>query len=396
MRLTTYDEFLTTLCDSFDALISPMKLRRTNRNVIYLILKAVSKAMELINSVCYALSGRFDPRYCADSDLDDSAALVGTTRRPGSGSGLMIVCHNNNEYTSAVLTAGTYHYAYSADVTFTFELTENVTVAALGSVQQIAMSDSLGSFPVTEQNQIQLTSDQTISSAFAFSCLDNSSLLGRPEESLLEFRERLKNSTDRQNGIIELEDALKALPYLFDARVIFNNTAGDITVDGGDGVPITVHNACLAIFFEGNARQEIAKVVAEHIIAPTTHTDDAVALRYEHPLFYNGYHTIEVIPFRHITYNLRVVYLAHDVYVNAAEVQNTMTQRLRGKFNVPVHRDMVTESEFYAFLDSLALPGIRMLEVEIQYNGSSSAYVNFPPASVAQIGTIEYQKVSAT
>ena len=80
MELKTFDTILTTICDSFDSLISPRTIARTNTNIIYLIFKAVAKGYEIINNVCVVLSNKFDPLYCSDEDLTSSASIVGTER----------------------------------------------------------------------------------------------------------------------------------------------------------------------------------------------------------------------------------------------------------------------------------------------------------------------------
>ena len=380
MRLTTYDEFLTELCDNFDSLIAPAKIRRTNRNVVYLLLKAFSKGLELVNSVCYALSGRFDPRYCADDDLDSSAALVGTVRRPGSGSGLRVVVTNTDEYTPVVLYAGTYIYAYNADVNFTFEVPSDITLEGNGYVMLIAMSDRIGSFPVTAQSSIAVTSEQSIAPALNFSCEDNTYLQGRAEESLQDFRERLRRSTDRQSGIIELEDELKALPYLFDARCVYNNT-GNETLVGNVAVPYSY----MAVFAEGDMRADIARIVSEHIICPTVSTADSTALRYENDLFISGYQEVHVIPFEHIYYKLHIDYAAEELYINPAQTQSKITHALRLEFNVPVHRDIVSENDIYEFLSGLGIPGVRFLAVQLSSGGTAYPYIEVPKSIIAQI-----------
>lgn len=387
MRLTTYDEFLTTLCNFFDGLIAPMKIRRTNRNVVYLMLKAFAKGLELINSVCYALSGRFDPRYCADSDLDSSAALVGTVRRPGSGSGLRIIVTNTDEYTAAVLPAGVYTYSYSADVSFSFEVADAVTLAGRDYTTFTAMSDKIGSFPVTEQASIPVTSEQTVPSSLAFSCEDNEYLQGRSEESLPDFRERLRHSTDRQSGIIELEDELKALPYLFDARCVYNNSGSNESV--GD---VTVPYSSMAVFAEGDMKNDIARIVSEHIICPTVATQDSVALRYENDLFIDGYQEVNVIPFKHTTYSLHITYVASELYINPAQKQAEFSSALKRHFNVPIHKDLISENDIYTFLNNLGVPGVSFLAVQITYGGLDVPYIEVPKSEIAQIGLVTYTR----
>ena len=69
------------------------------------------------------------------------------------------------------------------------------------------MSDSIGSYAITEQSDIKtsVTADVAISSDLSFSCEDNASLLGSEEESDIDFRKRILNTTDRQNTLVEME-----------------------------------------------------------------------------------------------------------------------------------------------------------------------------------------------
>ena len=99
MTLLSFDEILTVICDKFDELIAPKKISRSNTNIIYLIFKAISKGLEIINSVCVVLNNKFDPEKCSVEDLNSVSALVGTERLKGSGSGLHILATNNGDNT---------------------------------------------------------------------------------------------------------------------------------------------------------------------------------------------------------------------------------------------------------------------------------------------------------
>ena len=96
MELKTFDTILTEICDSFDELISPKKIARTNTNIIYLILKATAKGFEVINNICVVLSNKFDPLNCSDKDLVSTAKLVGTQIRAEAVSGLSIAVYNTH------------------------------------------------------------------------------------------------------------------------------------------------------------------------------------------------------------------------------------------------------------------------------------------------------------
>ena len=129
MTLLSFDEILTVICDKFDELIAPKKISRSNTNIIYLIFKAVSKGLEIINSVCVVLNNKFDPAKCDTTDLNSVASLVGTERLQGSATGLHILATNNGDATATLL-AGLYTYEFDADTKFVFEVFEDTEINA--------------------------------------------------------------------------------------------------------------------------------------------------------------------------------------------------------------------------------------------------------------------------
>ena len=227
MEIKTFDTILTQMCDEFDSLIAPRNIARSNTNIIYLLFKAIAKGYEIINNVCVVLSNKFNPAKCSDEDLVSVASLVGTERRKGSASGLHIIVTNSGE-TQATLLTGVYKYALDDDTTFEFEVTSPVTLEAGGTVSYIAMSNSIGRYSVTAQPDIDIESEQVVPDGIKFSCTNNENLLGREPESLLAFRKRILDTYDRQNSIVELEEYLRNLPYLFDCKVKYNQTENNI------------------------------------------------------------------------------------------------------------------------------------------------------------------------
>ena len=291
MELKTFDTILTTICDSFDSLISPRTIARSNTNIIYLIFKAAAKGYEIINNVCVVLSNKFDPLYCSDDDLTSSASIVGTERHKGSATGLHITVTNNGSV-SATLLAGLYTYALDDDTKFEFEVMENTVIASGSHISFIAMSEKIGRYPVTAQAKITVTSEQPVSSDLVFSCTDNAALLGLFEETDLEFRERINSKTDRQNSMVELESEIRNLPYIFDCKVKFNPMRTAIEYDG-----YTIPAYTLAIFYSGEVKKEIAEKVCEKIICPTLQTSDSVEVFYENDIFIGGKYGVHLIPF---------------------------------------------------------------------------------------------------
>ena len=159
MVTMTFNEILTYLCDSFDELISPKKMARSNTNIIYLLFKAISKGMEIINNVCVVLDSKFDPARCDVADLNSVASLVGTEKLLGSATGLHILATNNGD-SAVTLTTGIYEYALDDDTKFIFEVFEDTEIEAGSYVTFIAMSEKIGSYPVTAQASIEVTSVQ--------------------------------------------------------------------------------------------------------------------------------------------------------------------------------------------------------------------------------------------
>ena len=207
MQLKTFDTILTELCDNFDELIAPRVIARSNTNIIYLLFKAIAKGYELINNICVVLSNKFDPAKCSSEDLESVASLVGTNRRSGSASGLRIIARNTG-IASATLLQGVYTYSLDDDTIFEFEVLSDTVIPSGETALFIAMSENIGSYPVTAQSGIEIVSKQIIPSDIAFDCTDNQALLGLAEESILAFRKRVLNTYDRQNTMVELEEYL--------------------------------------------------------------------------------------------------------------------------------------------------------------------------------------------
>lgn len=381
MELKTFDTILTGLCDSFDELITPRTISRTNTNIIYLIFKAIAKGFEVINNVCITLSNKFDPASCTDEDLDSVAKIVGTERFAGSGSGLSITVTNSGE-SLATLLAGEYNYALDDDTTFTFEVFEDTAISSGSYVNYMAVTETIGSFPVTAQSSITVTSTRTISSSLVFSCADNSSLLGTSEETDLEFRKRILEGYDNQDSIVELENQLRNLPYLFDCRIKFNNTVNSETFDGYTIPPFTA-----LIFYSGSPRTDMATVIANKIICPTVQTEDSVALDYVSSVFVDGKHTFYVNPFGEYEFEVEVVYKIDEFYISNYNAQTSMQNKLVEYYSTLVHRDYILEDDIYNILSELDLAGVDILGVNLKVDGSYVNYVEIPTSRIPKLVT---------
>lgn len=386
MVLMSFDEILTFLCDSFDTLISPRKISRSNTNIIYLIFKAVSKGLELINNVCVVLSNKFDPAKCDSTDLESVSALVGTERLQGSASGLHILATNNGAEDVTIL-EGFYEYELDEDTKFIFEVLEDTVVTAGSYVTFIAMSERIGSYPVTAQSSITVTSVRDIPSGVTFSCTDNSNLLGTAPETDLEFRKRILNRYDGQDAVSELEIQLRNLPYLFDCRVKFNNTAIDVTYDG---ITIPPFTAC--IFFSGAPRSEIANVIANKLICPTVQLADSVAVEYENEIFVGGKHTFYLNPFGNTDFVIDVLYKVDEQVISNYDATEKMRTHLYQYFLPEVHKDYVREDDVYNELESLNIAGVTILGVNLSVGGQAVDYVSVPVSRIAHLQNVNFHR----
>lgn len=388
MELKTFDTILTTICDSFDSLIAPRTIARSNTNIIYLIFKAAAKGYEIINNVCVVLSNKFDPLYCSEDDLISSASIVGTERHKGSATGLHITVTNNGS-ASVTLLAGLYTYALDDDTKFEFEVMENTVIASGSHISFIAMSEKIGRYPVTAQSKITVTSEQPVSSDLVFSCTDNATLLGISEETDLEFRERINSKTDRQNSMVELESEIRNLPYIFDCKVKFNPMSTEIEFEG-----YTIPAYTLAIFYSGEVKKEIAEKVCEKIICPTLQTADSVEVFYENDVFVGGKHGVHLIPFAKTQYAVELIYKINKTYANEYDIQNEIRTVLFNTFVSEKHVDYIKEDDFYNAIETLGITGIELLGVNLKYNNSNVNYIEIPSSRIPELTNVIFTPVS--
>lgn len=386
MILMSFDEILTYICDSFDSLIAPKKIARSNTNIIYLMFKAISKGLEVINSVCVVLSNKFDPAKCSVEDLNSVASLVGTERLQGSASGLHIIATNNGDSAVTLLT-GTYSYALDDDTKFVFEVFEDTVIEAGANITYIAMSENIGSFPVTAQGELAVESLQAIPSDLVFSCTNNSNLLGLAPETNLEFRKRILNRYDGQDSITELETQLRNLPYLFDCRVKFNNDTVDVTY--GD---VTIPPFTAVIFYSGSPRSEMADVIANKLICPTLQLPDSIALDYESDVFVSGKQTYYINPFSNLDFNVEVIYKVDEQYISNVKAKQQIEEGLNKRFITEVHEDYVREDDIYNTIEALNIAGVTVLGVNLSVGEEQVDYVTVPVSKIPHLNSVTFTR----
>lgn len=386
MILLSFDEILTAICDNFDSLIAPKKIARSNTNIIYLMFKAISKGLELINSICVVLSNKFNPAKCSVEDLNSVASLVGTERLLGSATGLHIIVTNNGDSAVELLT-GVYEYALDDDTKFIFEIFEDTEIASGEYETFIAMSENIGSYPVTAQAEIEVTSLQAISPDLSFSCTNNSNLLGTAPETDLEFRKRILNRYDGQDSITELENQLRNLPYLFDCRVKFNNDVADVTY--GD---VTVPPFTAVIFYSGSPRSEMAGVIANKLICPTLQTEDSIAIDYHSDVFVGGKQTFYINPFGLYDFDVEIIYKIDEQYISENKARQSIEEGLNQYFLPEVHKDYVREDDVYNAVEALNLAGVTVLGVNLYLGEDKVDYIAVPVSKIPQLNHVEFTR----
>lgn len=384
MQIKTFDEILTGICDSFDSVISPKKMSRANTNILYLIFKALSKSFEVINNVVVALHNKFDPFNCSPEDLESVGKLVGTKKLKGSASGLRILAVNNSEDV-LVLLAGTYVYAFNADVNFIFNLPSDLAIAPKTSEAFIAFSDILGRIEVTAQNEIVVESTMTIPEDLTFSCADNINLLGYADETDLAFRNRILTETNRQDVIKELETALKNLPYVFDCKVLFNDSLQTVQYEG-----ITIPSYHMLIVLAGDRRPEIAKIVCEHAIYPTVMVSPDSYIDYESSVFASGKHRVYITDFGSYNYAVHIYYKANTSYVSVSTVEAQIRTAIFNTMNVNIHKDIITDKMIFDVLATLNIDAVTYLGVELLVNNETVPYVSVAKSKLPVVTNVSF------
>ncbi len=388
MQLKTFNEILTEMCDYFDMQISPRSISRTNTNIVYLMFKAIAKGYEVINNVCVALHNKFNPANCDDDELDSIASIVGTERLKGSVSGLRVTAINNNQ-TSVVLLAGDYTYNLDDDIKFVFTIDSDTTIGAGSSLVFVALSNKFGSFPVTTQLKIMVESNVELPDGVTFSCSNNSELLGHNDESNLAFRKRIISDPNRQDIINELQVAIRNLPYIFDANIIFNNGESTVKYDTYQIPPFN-----MLIVYSGIPKDEIAEVVARYGIYPTVNVEGSSdKLTYASPAFATGGYSVYLNKFKEYNYAVKVTYESSLDYSAETTVQAKIREGLLSVMNSNIYTNVVTENDIYNAVEGLNVDGVSTLNIDLYVNDVKVDYVTVPKTRIPKLNTVTFNNV---
>lgn len=396
MEIKTFDTILTGICDTFDSLVTPKKILRTNTNVIYLMFKAVAKGYEIINNVCVALSNKFNPMYCSEKDLESVASLVGTERLLGSASGLRITIVNNT-VVPIEMDEGSYFYELDADTRFVFTLNKVTEIPAQGSVIVTALSENKGRFPVTSQVSITVESmrnDYEINENLTFACSDNTALLGYADETNTDFRKRILTDTDRQDIISEIETKIRNLPYIYDCNVIFNDSDVSIDYPSSEEAEFKISPYHMLIILSGDFKDEIARIVAENGLYPTVGNEGSTELKYYNDVFARGYYSVNVNAFKYFEYSIKVYYKYDTNYSTEDSIQAQMRTILFNTLNGNTHSDAVTEHDIYKAIENGGFEGLQVLNTDLFVSGSKVNFVSVPKTRIPVLVNVTFEAVN--
>lgn len=380
---------LNELCDYFDEIIKPQKILRSNTSIIYLLLKALSKGYEVINNLVVSIQNKFDPRYCSEDDLVSTAVLVGEERKGATRTGLEIVATYPELMPSKKLPLGTYKYTYEG-IDYLFTINQPQTFIEGEVYSFFAVADVEGKHLVPAQNNIdvvQVTGEEDIDrimDVLKWSCYDNEFLQGQDEESLSSFRERLISRTDRQDCFTELEQDLRALPYILSATCYYNNSTYPMDIAG-----VKIDPYHLLIAYSGDARNDVAAVIAKKVLCETQRVFDEAGTEITkkvvlNPNDTNGLKTFAnpiefyLLPLQKVEYTLQIVINGDTNIINENEVIQTIQNAFYSKYRVMVHTDTLTEFNFYQTAIDLQIKAVTILGCDIINNKDNKVdYLNF-------------------
>ena len=199
------------------------------------------------------------------------------------------------------------------------------------------------------------------------------------------FRKRILNTYDRQNTIVELEEYVRNLPYVFDCKVKYNQTENDI-VSGSVVIP----SLYCAIFISGEIKNELAEMVCDYIICPTVATQDSVEVKYENSVFANGEYVVNLIPFEKLPFTVDIIYNVNNEYVNIETAKQSLQDALLSAFIGEVHKDTITEDDIYNVIEATEFTGINVLAVNLRVNNALVDYVSVPASQIAELTDVVF------
>lgn len=420
MIVKTFDEITEHMEDSFDGFIAEktdgVKIKRTNNNVVHNVLKADGKGYELVQASCVALDSKFDPARCSEADLVSVAKIAGTAMKAGKQTVLMITAVNASFQAQDILSSVTSYpvtlrYMYSADVWFDFTIPTAKTYNPGESQTYFAWSvdpDSteedgsqsplIGAYPVTEMSSIAVasaTDGAVLASGFTFSCASTNGTLGYPPETVLEFRKRILEDTDRQNVLKELELELNNLPTILSAKVTFNpSTSNPYPVAHGIEIPPFQ----MLISVNGDVTQDFGNTVLTKTYIPTVQ----VAPPYGESLiipsdnYTDGFVELYYMRFIPYEYMIEITYTSDPTLQLDDMIQGSIVSTMRSLYGNPSrYTKELTEDIFYDTaknldIDSLKVLNVNLLEYDSGWTEPDGGFIDVPVSDLARMCGVKF------
>ena len=379
MVIKTYTELLTDICDAFDSYIKPYKIRRSETNVLYKILKAIAKGYEVIHNSAALLDNKFQPDKCQEADLVSVAKIAGTKFLSGKSSGL-IVYVKNNKASAVTLAAGDYKYSYSDDVSFICTVLTDTEIAA-GDTQPFSFySNVSGAYLVTALSSMTISrvDGSAIDANLAFSCLANTDYIGTPDETPAVFRNRILTDSTRQDVINELEVDLKNLTYISDAKIFFNSSLSTKTIGG-----VEVPSFYMLIVLNGSPKNEVAEIVAARGIYPTVKINDDQVLKYVNDAFDGGFYPVYYKTFEKCYYDVQIVVTFDQTLITETIIRQKLNEAVIPYKYSTRYKKYVKENTFYSLINDLSLQSVELLDVKIMQNSVEVPYIDVPITQIA-------------
>lgn len=419
MIVKTFDEITEHMEDSFDGFIADktdgVKIKRTNNNVVHNVLKADGKGYELVQASCVALDSKFDPARCSEADLVSVAKIAGTAMKEGKQTVLMITATNTSSQAQDILSSAASYpaklrFMYSADVWFEFTIPSTTIYEPGASKQYFAwsvdpnsteadgsQSPLIGAYPVTAMGSIAVAGadDGTVvADGFSFSCAATEGTLGYFPETVLEFRKRVLEDTDRQNIFSELEIELNNLPTILAAKVTFNPSISDSKVVG----PATIPPYQILISVNGEVTQDFGETVLSKTYLPTV----AVAAPYGDHLivpsdnYTDGFVQINYMHFRPYEFMIEITYTSDPTLALDDMIQSKIVSTMRSLYGNPSrYTKELTEDTFYDTakgldIDSLKVLNVNLLEYDSGWTEPDGGYIPIPASDLAKLCGVKF------
>lgn len=413
-----YAQILETLCDDFDEIIKPKKISRSNTNIIYLLLKAISKGLEIINNICVSLDNKFNPYNCSNEDLESVALIAGTKRKGGAKSGSLVSFICNNPQASVdegvLIPVGRYYFEYEGVV---FEYYQNKTDlylynTAIGDkktkIDFMFLSKEKGNYPLEASiiniNKVFFEGGAGVNwdkSKFKVendvASGGNNKYLGYGDENDNDFRYRLLNTVDRIDIFNELKMELLSLPYIYTCELqFFTDIVGNKYTKYGERFFETKPYS-LTLFLHGdieNHSDEVARIIASKSLYPTNRellspdnleeykeTAEINKVVYQNAIFCIGENGSHDFPIYYNTFDwkkfkIKVICKFDTNYSNQALTTSSLNRVLKEHINTNQYIEYITEDYCYNIIRQYAdLTGVTILVMSFEeYNEAEDSY----------------------